>query len=61
MKGNGWVLRNLERYGNSLLPDELIHTLNDDIELTRRLIEYAYEKPVVIRESTSGFIVWDDR
>lgn len=57
MKGDGWVLRNLAQYGNSIVPDALIKTLNNDINLTERLIEYAYEKPVKMYHSKSGYIV----
>lgn len=57
MKGDGWVLRNLAQYGNSIVPDALIKTMNNDINLTERLIEYAYGQPVKIHNSKSGYIV----
>lgn len=57
MKGDGWVLRNLAQYGNSIVPDALIQTLNNNINLTERLIEYAYGQPVKIHNSRSGYIV----
>ena len=57
MKFNGWVLLNLQKYGNSLLPDDLMETLNNDIQVAERLIEYAYEKPVQVVKTSAGYVV----
>lgn len=48
---------NLQKYGNSLLPDELMETLNNDIQVAERLIEYAYEKPVQVVKTSAGYVV----
>jgi hypothetical protein len=61
MKFDGWVLRNLKDYGNSLLPDRLIETVNNDLDVLKNIIEFAYEKPVRINKSDSGYIVEEVR
>lgn len=61
MKFDGWVLKNLRDYGNSLLPKDLIETANNDLEVVKNLIEFAYEKQVRINESDSGYIVEEVR
>lgn len=61
MKFDGWIIRNMNNYGNSLIPKDLLNTVKYDVDVLKNLIEYAYEKPVRIRKTDSGYIVEDVR
>ena len=54
-RSNGWVVRNLKRYGNSVLPKELIAG-PDDVRIGEKLLSVIIGDSVKIRKTDGGWI-----
>lgn len=52
---NGWVIRNMKEYGNSVLPIEPLELLG--IETLTRLLNMILDKKIEIIETENGYIV----
>ena len=52
---NGWVIRNLKKYHNSVLPSELI-TCAADVRIGEKLLSVILDQPVQIRKTESGYV-----
>lgn len=56
-RANGWVIKNLNRYGNSVLPSELI-TGESDIRIGEKLLSVITNEHVTIRNTDDGYICY---
>lgn len=52
---DGWVIRNVKRYGNSVLPAEPLEILG--YETLTRLLNMILDKTIKIIETENGYIV----
>ena len=53
---NGWIVRNLAEYGNTVLPKELIQSA-EDVRICEKLLSAIMQGAVTIRETdTCGYI-----
>ena len=52
---DGWVVQNLKRYNNSVLPTPLLEIM--DKRTIERLLEAIIDEPVEIIQTQSGYIV----
>ncbi len=53
--GTGWAIRNIQMYGNSVLPNDLFDDMK--IETVEKLISTIIEEKVVIYHQNGGYIV----
>lgn len=51
---HGWVIQNLKKYYNSVLPDSVIDLMG--IHVTERLLSEIIREPVHIRQTKGGYI-----
>ena len=51
--GTGWAIRNILRYGNSVLPNDLFDEMK--IETVERLISTIIGEEIVIIQSNGGY------
>lgn len=52
---NGWVVRNIRKYGNSALPTCLLEIMEEET-ISRLLTEIIKEK-ITVRKTENGYIV----
>jgi len=52
---DGWVVRNLRRYGNSVMPTALISD-DEDRRLGEKLLSAIIDRPVSIEKTDGGYI-----
>ena len=52
---DGWVIRNLKQYGNSIFPSELI-TEEDTVELWEKMLSCIMKEKIVINRVKGGYI-----
>lgn len=55
----GWVIQNLRRYHNSLVPNDVLKALNGRMDLIPVLIEYASGIHVKIQSEGDSIIAWE--
>lgn len=52
--GAGWVVQNLEKYGNSALPDSLFETMS--VRTIERLLSVITDEKIVVFPTKFGYI-----
>lgn len=52
--GNGWVIQNLNDYGNSVLPNGLFEWANE--RLIEKLLKAIIDEDVYVRRTEHGYI-----
>lgn len=56
---NGWIIRNLREYHNSLIPDSVIELVNGRQDLVPVLIKYASGIDVKINTEGDLLTAWE--
>lgn len=58
-KANGWVIQNLRNFHNSVIPKEVLDSVNGRKDLLPTLIEYASGIRVTIVSEGDSIVAWE--